>query len=574
MFNSHNKHSIRINKLDCKDYIKYLGIVVKIHIVNAVSDCRQDMDSESIIPRLTLPMDFGLEKLHEPNNNNMFFSLQNGRKMGAAALMLAIHSPVLEENYIKPGLKEIDVKEFRARTVVTFVEAMYNGIFEVTIENFRDLHKLCSVFEVNWMVARCIQFFRDSIENADSSAILLLFEETMWACETRKSDVLFEIWREGLGAKEDPGLDCNTYIKRYIAENYEEISEYTLKKLISVTDDHAVFVEFISSRVQVENLNLDKTSRFLLLNIDLSMCMERRMDELTEIFDVLLQDAASPDFITILNLQRQTSKAYIEMLKTERATLSAVARPASPTAACNQSIPNLFREFTQVYNDTKDNTVEATLEHLADIGCNLYSVIGYMDDVCIQVDDSVLAKLRELKKEKGWNHVHPEFVAGLTSMTDDGKLMVSTSADITSNRHSIRVLSEEVMTIWDFLTKSAVYTFKIQVPGPSISENELECGFLVEKTGVSCVNASSGFDLKLIVDKEKYPEGLTYNGISADKIYLVSECPGNDRIDLAWLGIPVYQDDGSVMWPCENVEVSYTADDKENIRLAAYCSVE
>ena len=301
------------------------------------------------------------------------------------------------------------------------------------------------------MVARCIQFFQDSIENADSGAMLLLFEEAMWACETRKSDVLFDIWREALGAKEDQDVNCNTYIKRYIEKNHEEISEYTLKKLISVTDDHAVFVDFISIRVQVENVKLDKTSRFLLLNIDLSVCMESCMDKVTDIFDVLLNDVASPDFIMILNLQRQTTKAYIEMLKKERATLSALVPQESPTAACSQSIPNLFWELDQVmkgFNMT-DNTVEITLEHLADSGCNLYSVLEYMNMSDNQVTNSVLEKLLELKRGKGWNHVYPEFVAGLrNNMSDESKLMLSNSADITSNAHSVRVPSEEVTTIW------------------------------------------------------------------------------------------------------------------------------
>ena len=132
-------------------------------------------------------MDFGLDKLYEPNNNNMYFSLKNGRKLGAAALMLAIHSPVLDQNYIKPGLKGIDVQDFPAETVVMFVEAMYNGIFEVSIENFRDIHKLCSVFDVNWMLAKCLRFFQNSIDKADSVSMLLLFKEAMWVCETRKS---------------------------------------------------------------------------------------------------------------------------------------------------------------------------------------------------------------------------------------------------------------------------------------------------------------------------------------------------------------------------------------------------
>ena len=393
------------------------------------------MEADSAIPRLTLPTCFGLDKLYEPFYNNVFFVLQNGRKMGAAALMLGIHSPVLEQKYIKPGIKEIDVQDFAAETVVMFVEAMYNGIFAVTIENFRDLHKLCSVFEVNWMVARCIQFFQDLSGKADSVTMSLLFEEAMWACEKIKSDVLFDIWREAMAAKKDPEMNCNTYIKRYIEGNYEELSVYTLKKLIAVTDDHVVFVDLISSRIRVTNVKMDKTSRFLLLNINLSMCMETCLDEVTELFDVFLQDVTSPDFIMINNLHRQTSKAYIEKLKMERANLSAVTTQESPNALCSQSIPNMFHVFHvfHVLDEVVPGTnVEITLEHVADVSCNLYMLLEYMARKGEQVTDSVLEKLRELMRVKGWNPVHPEFVDSLLNMSDESRLMSSNSADITS----------------------------------------------------------------------------------------------------------------------------------------------
>ena len=130
------------------------------------------------------------------------------------------------------------------------------------------------------------------------------------------------------------------------------------------------------------------------------------------------------------------------------------------------------------------------------------------------------------------------------------------------------------MTTWDFLTTSAVYTFKIQVPGTSSSDDEPECGFLVEITGASCVNQ---FDVQLIVDKDKYPEGLNYNDTTADKIHLVLDIKvGSDdpwiNCVFSWLGRPVLQEDGSIKMGNGPVCEAGDMDMQATARLIAYCS--
>ena len=511
------------------------------------------MEWKSTIPKMKLPMDFGLDKLYEENYNNMYFILQNGRKMGAAALMLAIHSPVLDQNYIKPGIKEIDVEEFRPETVVMFLEAMYNGILEVTDDNFGEMYKICSVFNVNWMLGRCTQFYRDSIDEADSVTVMILFEEAMRACETRKSDELLDIWRGALAAKEGPEANCTTYIKRYIEGDYDEVSEYTLSKLITVTDDHAMFVDLISNRVRGENVKVDKTSRFLLQNINLAMCMESCLDNVTEIFDVLLQDKDSPDFIMFNNLQRRISKAYIEKLKIERAV---------STSTRNQAIPNIFTKFELGESSLLDNVAAKS--------CNMYMVLEYLDMCGVEITDAVLEKLQGFRRGRRWDPVNPEFLEGLQcNMSDESK-----SAVVTSTAHSIRVVCDKEPSIWEFLTTSATYKFKIEVPGQSASESEQESGILVQVTTGSNVNQTE-FDMQLIVDKDKYPADFRYHGKPVSKIHLVLSVLGKEdgntwcNCNISWLERPVYQDDGEVSW----VTTVLTHEDPDPIRLVAYCSV-
>ena len=85
-----------------------------------------------------------------------------------------------------------------------------------------------------------------------------------------------------------------------------------------------MFVDLIISKIQAGNRGLGRTTRFVLLNIDLMYCMDSCLESIEEIFDVLLEDIASSDFLTISTLHRQTTRAYISKLQRQCMAISTV----------------------------------------------------------------------------------------------------------------------------------------------------------------------------------------------------------------------------------------------------------
>ena len=104
--------------------------------------------------------------------------------------------------------------------------------------------------------------------------------------------------------------------------------------------------------------------------------------------------------------------------------------------------------------------------------------------------------------------------------------------------------------MWNFLTTSTVYKFKMRLPGQPPCHNEQECGLLIEVTGISRDNPEQ-FSIQIIVDKDKYPGNLHHHDVTADKLHLVMEEQINNtwyNQCISWYGRPVYLDNGSVRW--------------------------
>ena len=125
----------------------------------------------------------------QPRLNIVQFILENGEMLEADAGVFREHSSVLKDIYIDRGIHEIDVSEFPADIVILFVGAMGTGSIEVTRGNFRDLHKLCHVFNVEWMLIKCTEFDQEQFETAEAfKDITFLFEESVYLCQARLAD--------------------------------------------------------------------------------------------------------------------------------------------------------------------------------------------------------------------------------------------------------------------------------------------------------------------------------------------------------------------------------------------------
>ena len=149
------------------------------------------------VTELQLPLNFGLEDLYVHSNNNAAFIVENGKRFGASSLMLGIHSPVIKEKYVKEGILEIEADDFSYDTVKTVTEAMYCGQLRITRENYREVNKMCHVFQVKWMSTKCLEFFEVAFEDSQDSGsnIRYLFDEAVYFSQHGRSASLLAIWK-------------------------------------------------------------------------------------------------------------------------------------------------------------------------------------------------------------------------------------------------------------------------------------------------------------------------------------------------------------------------------------------
>ena len=141
---------------------------------------------------------------------------------------------------------------------------------EVSRENVRHLYKLCHVFNVEWMLTKCTEFYQQQFETSESAQnVTFLFEESIYLCGAGRSSKLLKIWISNITGKDAKG--CHEYIWNYL-DSTAHISKHTLEQLLELTRDHSVFLLYVNEAIINTGAEIEKRSRFLLQNMDIVGC--------------------------------------------------------------------------------------------------------------------------------------------------------------------------------------------------------------------------------------------------------------------------------------------------------------
>ena len=116
-------------------------------------------------------------------------------------------------------------------------------------------------------------------------------------------------------------------------------------------------------------------------------------------------------------------------------------------------------------------------------------------------------------KEEELEPVHPDFINKQLStyhyfgnICHESLCMLKECPDITSGTRTVCVVSQESEPTWEsIIITSATYTFHLEPEQPC--NRASKCGFLIEITGTSKEDPKR-FDVKLVLDNEKYPDNL------------------------------------------------------------------
>ena len=111
-------------------------------------------------PIVSVPMNFGIHLLESPTHSTLELQAKNGAKVRASSVILSFNSPVVDHMTTTLHLTTLDMEEFSEEAVRYFVDAAYSGKSPtISKDIFRDINKMANVFEMSWLVTRCVKQF-------------------------------------------------------------------------------------------------------------------------------------------------------------------------------------------------------------------------------------------------------------------------------------------------------------------------------------------------------------------------------------------------------------------------------
>ena len=143
-------------------------------------------------PEVVVPANFGKHHLKSRSHNNLELLCAEGETKRANSMILSLNSSVIDDLITRLDITSLDMQDFAAAAVDSFVESMYSGELEnCDKSNFRDLNKMGHVFNVTWFTERCLKYFTELVDELTGRCyedVLFVVEEARFVVESLKKD--------------------------------------------------------------------------------------------------------------------------------------------------------------------------------------------------------------------------------------------------------------------------------------------------------------------------------------------------------------------------------------------------
>ena len=354
---------------------------------------------------ISVPMNFGIRLLDSPTHSTLELKARDGKVVKASSVILSYNSPVIDHMTTTLHLTSVDMEEFSEEAVRYFVDAAYSGKSPpISKDLFRDINKMANVFEMSWLVTRCVEHFTDTaeaIEEPSYQEMAFLFDEGAYIQSKLKSRDLVEIALtkiRSINGEQD-------FISRYL-ENLASLSFQQLDLIIELT---GINVEYVVKPL-TEQLTADTSKKgtlelanfkYVLENMDLNHCRKLYIELYEELFDVLEELCSTrDDFKWLLGLQRKSSREVVTAMNYASTSADVVQYPS------RNVLPNIFHN-TLDCSLTFDEVVDWLGK--SDDCRNLFMFMGGLltwfkanKGSNVKCSSDFLDKFREIKTQRKW----------------------------------------------------------------------------------------------------------------------------------------------------------------------------
>ena len=303
-------------------------------------------------PKVTVPLDFGIENLHCEFHGNVVLKLQGGEEKRANSLILSYHSSVFVHLFLELHQTELEVEEFAGEAVKRFLGALYSGEILLEKDLFRDVNKLCHVFKVEWLAGRCGDYFTSLVggvsPSSDYQTLLFLFEEARFCSRVMKCNKFLDLVLEKICSLENR---AEIFVEPYM-RNYCELETSQLDLMLQITRSNPVLLlKIMKKNLESKEKTFDEASRYLLQNVDLCKCISADEASFEELFDVLdsATQSSDSDALFVNTLYRRSMKEFKKTMSLNSSSTSNNAvLPAPVLPQSTTEIPHIFSSFERL----------------------------------------------------------------------------------------------------------------------------------------------------------------------------------------------------------------------------------
>ena len=487
-------------------------------------------------PKVTVPLDFGIENLHCEFHGNVVLKLQGGEEKRANSLILSYHSSVFVHLFLELHQTELEVEDFAGEAVKRFLGALYSGEILLKKDLFRDVNKLCHVFKVEWLAGRCGDYFTSLVggvsPSSDYQTLLFLFEEARFCSRAMKCNNFLDLVLEKICSLENR---AEIFVEPYM-RNYCELETSQLDLMLKITrSNHVFLLKIMKKNLESKGKIFDEASRYILRNVDLCKCFSEDEASFEELFDVLDSATQSSDSDALF-----VSKLYIKSVK-EFKKMSSLSLSSSSTTVLSApvllknttEIPDVFCSYERFRGLSTQEYFDAAKK--SPLVLNLYMLIeGFA--LCNEwLTPEMVHEMEIIRRSRGWSRISPEFLESWNlGYAEDAVTIKEHGSDLISKEESVRrvgrvvgpdkkILSWNSCTVKDLFETSQMYAFNFKHPDTNNCHLPGKCGFVLKFTPEMRSGQPHKFKVNICFDQEEYPEGLHIHPevVKADKIHLV-----------------------------------------------------
>ena len=486
------------------------------------------------IPKVTTPMDFGVEYLESPSHGNFKFFLEGGEELSANSAIMSFNSPVIKKMIIEDGRTTVDVLDFSKDAILCFLVTCYSGnLKNISKAIFRDVNKIANVFEVTWLADRCFEYFKsltDAVKEDNFADQVFIFEEAMsiWEKLKTKDYINYVISK----------FTSLTYCTEYFVLNYlSDITSCSSTNLEVITEitkgQEHIIAKALVNNMKTERPSLDRNSRRILEILNFTTYPLIHSSLYQELLERLehIENPSVEDFRLIVRIFRESNKAYKE-------TRSSADLP---------NIPNLFHGFQHLQDI---NDLDALTSFLIDhpFVCNSYIfydlIFQWLTDKYhvdnspfVSITESFARLFGEQLTKKNWEPLARDYILDKTSARLGGLTQrILQNSSLTTSDNYYRVASTSEYTPEELFARNHDLKFKFG--------KGCDCGKAGDSGLIMHVTAASGrqddsFNIQLVTDPSLYPDDIHFHqdSQSAATVHLALDI--TDDEDTVWKNCPV-----------------------------------